>query len=80
MKLSRTLSLKIWKICDERNITPNKLASICCMAQSTIQNIIFERTNNVKLLTILRICEGLNIPVKDFFDDELFSSIDDSLV
>lgn len=76
MKLSRAISKKISKICAEKNITPNKLANICCLTQSTIQNLIAEKSNNPKLLTIIRICEGLNISVKDFFDDELFSAIE----
>ena len=76
MKLSRAIAIKISKICTEKNITPNKLANICCLTQSTVQNLIAEKSNNPKLLTIIRICEGLNIPVKDFFDDKLFSSIE----
>lgn len=76
MKLSRAISIKISKICKEKNITPNKLANICCLTQSTVQNLITEKSNNPKLLTIIRICEGLNIPVKDFFDDKIFSSIE----
>ncbi len=76
MKLSRAIAIKISKICKEKHITPNKLANICCLTQSTVQNLITEKSNNPKLLTIIRICEGLNIPVKDFFDDELFSSIE----
>ncbi len=76
MKLSRAISEKILKICNEKNITPNKLASICCLTQSTVQNLITEKSNNPKLLTIIRICEGLEIPVKEFFDDELFAEIE----
>ena len=60
----------------EKNITPNKLASICCLTQSTVQNLIVGKSNNPKLLTIIRICEGLNISLKDFFADELFAKIE----
>lgn len=76
MKLSNAISKKINKICTDKNITPNKLASICCLTQSTIQNLITGKSNNPKLLTIIRICEGLDISLKDFFDDELFSKIE----
>lgn len=76
MKLSNAISQKILKICMEKNITPNKLASICCLTQSTVQNLIVGKSNNPKLLTIIRICEGLNISLKDFFDDELFAKIE----
>ncbi len=76
MRLSKAISEKILKICVEKDITPNKLASICCLTQSTVQNLINGKSKNPKLLTIIRICEGLNIDLKDFFDDELFSTIE----
>jgi len=76
VKLSKAISRKIMNICAEKDITPNKLANICCLTQSTIQNLITEKSHNPKLLTIIRLCEGLNISMKDFFDDELFSKIE----
>ena len=76
MRLSEAISEKILKICIEKNITPNKLASICCLTQSTVQNLINGKSKNPKLLTIIRICEGLNIDLKDFFDDKIFATIE----
>lgn len=76
MKINDAVSQKLLKICSERNISVNRLAVICCLTQSTIQNIIDGNSSNPKLLTIVRICDGLNITLKDFFDDELFKNID----
>lgn len=76
MKLSRAISIKMNKLCREKNITPNKLANLCCLTQSTVQNLITGKSNNPKLLTIIRICEGLNISLKDFFDDEIFTKVE----
>lgn len=76
MRLSEAISEKILKICIEKDITPNKLASICCLTQSTVQNLINGKSKNPKLLTIIRICEGLNIDLKDFFDDKIFATIE----
>lgn len=75
MKISSAISKKLIKICKERNISVNKLASICCLTQSTIQNLIEGNSKNPKLLTIVRICDGLDIKLSDFFNDEMFSSI-----
>ena len=75
MKLSSAVSQKILKICDEKNISINKLASICCLTQSTVQSLIDGNSKNPKMLTIIRICEGLDIPLKDFFDDQIFDNI-----
>lgn len=76
MKLSKAISEKINKILLERNITVTKLASISCLTQSTVESLANEHSKNPKLLTIVRICDGLGITMSEFFDDELFSNID----
>lgn len=76
MKINKAVSIKLLNICKERNISVNKLASICCLTQSTIENIVCCNFKNPKLLTIVRICEGLNISLSEFFDDEIFLNIE----
>lgn len=34
------------------------------------------KSKNPKILTIVRICDGLEITLSDFFDDELFINVD----
>ena len=76
MKISKAISIKILKICNEKKISINKFANICCLTQSTIQNIIDGKSNNPKLLTIIRICDGLGISISEFFDDAIFNNLD----
>ena len=40
---------------------------------------MYGKSKNPKLLTIIKICDSLNITLKDFFDDELFNNIDTKL-
>lgn len=76
MKVAEAVSKRLLNICKEQNITVNKLATISCLTQSTVDNIVNCKTNNPKLLTIVRICDGLNIDFKDFFNDKLFKNLD----
>ena len=76
MKISKAISLKILKIIREKDITVNKLANICCLTQSTVDSLINGKSKNPKLLTIARLCDGLNISMCEFFNDELFKEID----
>ena len=76
MKVNEAVSIKLINICKERNISINKLATISCLTQSTVENIVNCNSKNPKLLTIIRICDGLNITLKDFFDDEIFTGLD----
>lgn len=76
MKINEVISIKINKICNDRKISINKLASICCLTQSTVQHLADGNSKNPKILTIVRICDGLGISLKDFFNDEVFNNID----
>lgn len=76
LKINKAISEKITKILIERNLTVNKLATISCLTQSTVESIVNGRSKNPKLLTIIKICDGLNITLEEFFDDKLFANID----
>lgn len=76
MKVDKAISEKINKILIERNLTINKLATISCLTQSTVESLVNGRSKNPKLLTIMKICDGLNISLDEFFDDEIFNNID----
>lgn len=76
MKISEATAKKILKLCKENKLSVNKLAGISNITQSTLQNIIGGSSKNPKLLTIIRICNGLNMELKDFFDDDIFKKID----
>lgn len=76
MKISEAIAQKILNIIKEKDITINKLATICCLTQSTVDSLLNGKSKNPKLLTIVRICDGLNITLQDFFDDEIFKNLD----
>lgn len=76
MNISEAIAKRIKNICKERNISINKLANLSCLTQSTLQSIIDGSSNNPKLLTILRICYGLNMTISEFFNDKIFENLD----
>lgn len=68
---------KILKLCNERNITLNKLCTLSGITQSTIDNFMRKNTKTITLQTLQYICEVLNIKVYDFFNDTLFDELDE---
>lgn len=76
MTISDAVTAKLSKLCSERKITINKLAGMCGITQSTLENIVSGHSKNPKLLTIVRVCDGLNISLRDFFKDPVFSKIE----
>lgn len=76
MKINEAVGIRLNKICTEKNISINKLASISCLTQSTVQHLADGRSKNPKTLTIVRICDVLGIKLKDFYDDPIFDNIE----
>ena len=76
MYLKDAIKLRINNLCKENNITINKLCMICGITQSTLANLSARQKTNVTTITILRICRGLNITLKDFFNDPIFINND----
>ena len=77
-KVIEAIAEKINNIVNESNgkLTVNKIASKSCLTQSTVQHIMDKSYKDVKLLTIVRLCDGLGLTLKEFFSDELFDNID----
>ena len=67
---------RILNLCETNEITVNKLSTICGVTQSTFNNIINTGSNNPTISTIAKICDGLEITIRDFFNDELFEDIE----
>ena len=76
MRISDAISKKLNKICKERNISVNKLANMSLLTQSTVEHLINGDSKNPKLLTIIRICDGLEMSLQEFFADDLFRNMD----
>ena len=76
MKIREAIAKKLNKICIERNISVNKLASISLLTQSTVEHLVNGDSKNPKLLTIIRICDGLDMTLHEFFSDDLFKNLD----
>lgn len=74
MKLEEAITQRIYNLCNERNIAPNKLASMAGLPSATIRCIFYGRSKNPGTRTLLDICQALNITLFDFFNDELFKN------
>ena len=67
---------RILQLCGEREISINKLATICALPPSSIKNILYGKSQNPKLITIKMICDGLGITLGEFFDTSEFDALD----
>ena len=69
------LKNRIDDLCRERNYTYYNLSYKASVPLSTLMHIMNGECKNPGLNTIIKICDGLEISLKDFFDTEEFVQI-----
>ena len=77
MKLSEAVKQRIINLANEQNITLHKLSLNAGLAYSTLSSFLNGKCESPKLVTILHICEGLNIELHEFFNDDLFENVEE---
>ena len=66
-------------LCRERNITYNELANISGVTPSTVYSMIDEKRRNLSINTIKKLCDGLEMPLNEFFDSTLFTDLEQEI-
>lgn len=67
-------------LCSERNITINELANISGITPSTVYSLFDNRRRDVSIITIKKLCDGLDITITQFFDSDIFSSLNQEII
>lgn len=79
MGISEVVARRIIELCEERNITVNKLCTISGITQSTVNCIVNHHVKNIGIVTIKKLCDGLDISITDFFDTPEFRGLEQEL-
>ena len=79
MDVIQTTVDRIYELCTERNITPNALSYLCGVSQSTIKSILNSETKSPKVVTIKKLCDGLEITLAQFFDTKTFNTLEQEI-
>ena len=70
---------RILKLCGEREISINKLATLSALPPSSIKNILYGKSRNPGIVTIKMLCDGFGISLIDFFDTEEFLNLEQEI-
>lgn len=76
MKEQRILVGRIEYLCKERGISYYVLSYRSTVPMPTLMHILNFSTRNPGIFTLGKICSGLGISLKDFFDAEEFKDIE----
>lgn len=76
MTVGKVVRERIIQLCQEHNISVNKLSSISGVTQSTVNNIVSGRNNSTTVSTIKKLCDGLGITLGEFFSTPEFDELE----
>ncbi len=79
MTIGTAVRMRITELCRARGITVNKLATLCGITQSTLNNIVSGRNQSATVSTIKKICDGLEISIQDFFEADCFQNLEQEI-
>lgn len=80
MNVKDAVKQRILSLCEAHNMTINKLALECGLTQSTLNSIVNSGSQNPTLVTVAKICAGLHISIREFFDDALFDDMEQEII
>lgn len=79
MRIGEAVRERIIELCQEQDISINKLSNISGVTQSTVNNIVSGRNHSATISTIKKLCDGFGITIQDFFESELFHDLEQEI-
>lgn len=75
MKIKDAVAQRIIDLCKEKNIAINALGNISGVNPSTIYSILNTKSQNPGVVTLQKICDGLEISIRDFLTSSFLTTL-----
>ena len=79
MNTKNAVANRIIQLCNQKNIAINALANISGISPSTLNSVLNEKSQNPGIVTIKKLCDGLDISLREFFDADIFDDIEQEI-
>ena len=79
MNTKEAVAKRILELCEQRNLAVNALASISGISPSTVYSMLNEKSQNAGIVSIKKLCDGLEISIREFFDSDLFDGLEQEI-
>lgn len=79
MNTKQAIAKRILQLCDERGIAINALANVSGVAPSTVYSMLNEKSQNPGVVSLKKLCDGLDITLREFFDSSIFDEIEQEI-
>ena len=79
MNTKNAVANRIIELCNQKNIAINALANVSGISPSTLYSVLNEKSQNPGIVTIKKLCDGLEISLREFFDADIFDDIEQEI-
>ena len=80
MNTKNAVANRIIELCNQKNIAINALANMAGISPSTLYSVLNEKSQNPGIVTIKKLCDGLEISLREFFDADIFDDIEQEII
>ena len=79
MGIKKAVTLRIANLCKDRKIKLNALANLSGVTPSTVYSMFDDDRADIGIVALKKLCDGFEISVTDFFDDEIFKVLEQEI-
>ena len=79
MDTRKAVANRLLQLCEEKRLSVNALARLSAVPPSTLKNIINGGSKNAGVVTIKKLCDGMEISLREFFDSDSFENLEQEI-
>lgn len=79
MQIKEAIVKRIENICLERGIKYNELAIRSGVTPSTVYSMLDPSRRDLSVITLKKLCDGLDMTITEFFDDDIFKTLEQEI-
>ncbi|MDE7243087.1 MAG: helix-turn-helix transcriptional regulator [Oscillospiraceae bacterium] len=79
MRIKPAIVQRFQQLCRERNIKYNELATLSGVTPSTVYSMMDDTRKDLSVITVKKLCDGLNITITEFFSAPIFEQLEQEL-
>ena len=79
MEVKDAVANRFKELCNARGIRYNELANIAGVTPSTVYSMMDTRRRDVSVVTVKKLCDGLDITIEEFFSSPLFRDLEQEI-
>ena len=79
MNTKEAVAKRILELCEDRHMAINALATVSGVSPSTIYSMLNEKSQNPGVVSLKKLCDGLEISIREFFNSDLFDDLEQGI-